>query len=385
MSDSGFCTSNADCSSGFSCIQNACQKDSKGLPIVAWIGIGVGALIVVGIIVAVVIRFCRMKRRKTSLQSRMDHNSIPQRQGPAPLPAGYMKPVDLLQVAQVNQREQQRLSMASSQFKNSSNPMYGSHQMQHMDQMQGQIQLMQNSHIQNHRNSYMPYMDGSGMRPPVANASQNRYSYAYPVMYDYTTGMELQSAPAVVPIPTTYAPMTSMPLENSNLGNSNYYYNDQLDHNLDGKYSSIYMNSTPDEIQSNSQPNIQDDSSLKAANETSGEYVKKNTQMKMIEKRQSLLLDTGSAVRSSTPASPSRTTPLIEFSPVNAPFNVGKSPTDLNSPVKVNQKVDTADQSLSSRQVDGPISPVQSKSYSELVSPSKTTPLIYPNDPNVSR
>jgi FtsZ-interacting cell division protein ZipA len=93
------------------------------------VGIAVGAVVLIGIIVAVCFRATRSSRKEKYKKS-SEFQSQSSEQGPAPLPLGYKKPVDLLQVAEQNRRieEAEEKQRIQQQYKNNPNASYQTNQ-----------------------------------------------------------------------------------------------------------------------------------------------------------------------------------------------------------------------------------------------------------------
>jgi hypothetical protein len=86
-------------------------------------------VVLIGIIVAVCFRATRSSRKEKYKKS-SEFQSQSSEQGPAPLPLGYKKPVDLLQVAEQNRRieEAEEKQRIQQQYKNNPNASYQTNQ-----------------------------------------------------------------------------------------------------------------------------------------------------------------------------------------------------------------------------------------------------------------
>jgi hypothetical protein len=130
------CSSNKDCLSTETCIASKCAvQQTNQLSTGAYIGIGVGAVVVLGIIIAICVRSKRSNKRNKYSES-LDKAKNSQDQGPAPLPRGYMKPVDLLQVAEQNRRMEEAEQLQMIQKKNQ---LYKTQQMYQTEALDGRF------------------------------------------------------------------------------------------------------------------------------------------------------------------------------------------------------------------------------------------------------
>ena len=75
---SNTCSTNADCSSGSTCMDYVCEQDQTGLPAFAWIGIVAGIFVIVVLIGQLIVRWLRM-RRNTKLKAQRIAGSQAQR------------------------------------------------------------------------------------------------------------------------------------------------------------------------------------------------------------------------------------------------------------------------------------------------------------------
>ena len=225
------CATNSDCSSGNVCVNRTCQPPSQGFPFYVWVAIGISAGIFIGAIALVV--FCRRKRNRQKIKTgRKSERLNPplynrgEGDGPAPLPQGYKKPIDLFQVAQLNRNEEaKRLSRLSAAYYTlsqvgSDGGSVHSNQSQYGDYPQA-IQMRP---FNSNRNSFIPFSHESGPRPAGTSGENYGYSYAYPTMVynTQTTEMGMRGVPGTSGSRLSMMHMGMTPVPLPNFENSNY-------------------------------------------------------------------------------------------------------------------------------------------------------------------
>jgi hypothetical protein len=201
------------------------------LPFYVWVAAGIGAGILIGAIALVV--FCRRKRNrqhiKTGRKSERLNPPLYNRgegDGPAPLPQGYKKPIDLFQVAQLNRNEEaKRLSRLSAAYYTlsqvgSDGVSVHSNQSQYGDYPQA-IQMRP---FNSNRNSFIPFSHDSMPRPVGTSGENYRYSYAYPTMIynTQTSEMGMRGIPGASGSRLSMMHMGVTPVPLPNFENSNY-------------------------------------------------------------------------------------------------------------------------------------------------------------------